>query len=122
MWLNELLHKPQAKPSAILCGRIASIEDVVPVALGNPGARICHGEASTQVSDDNPDKYLKQQTHFRIFFAAKRYNFGYSVVEYLNMYTDWVLHRIENEDSSVSVWNLTDLVCQLTYCYSHAAV
>jgi hypothetical protein len=71
---------------------------------------------------DDPYQYLKHEPHFHIFFPAKRYQFDYSTVEYVERETGWVFHRISKEDSNISVWDLDDLVHQLTYCYSHCGV
>ena len=74
------------------------------------------------LNSDDPYQYLKFQPHFHLFFAARRYAFDYSVTEAVERETGWVFHRIEKDDSSVSVYDLEDLTHQLCYCYSHAGV
>jgi hypothetical protein len=74
------------------------------------------------LNSENPYQYLKFQPHFHLFFAARRYAFDYSVTEAVERETGWVFHRIEKDDSSVSVYDLEDLTHQLCYCYSHAGV
>ena len=74
------------------------------------------------LDSDDPYQYLKFEPHFHLFFAAPRYSFDYSVTEAVERETGWVFHRIEKEDSSVSVYDLEDLVHQLCYCYSHAGI
>lgn len=74
------------------------------------------------LNEDDPYQYLKHEPHFHIFFPAKRYQFDYSTVEYVENQTGIVFHRITKSDSEISVWDLEDLVYQLTYCYSHAGV
>ena len=74
------------------------------------------------LNEDDPYQYLKHEPHFHIFFPAKRYQFDYSTVESIERETGWVFHRITKEDSHISVWDLDDIVHQLTYCYSHCGV
>jgi hypothetical protein len=71
---------------------------------------------------EDPYDYLKHEPHFHLFFPAKRYQFDYSIVENVQQESGWVFHRIEKENSHTSVYNLADLVHQLTYCYSHCGV
>jgi len=74
------------------------------------------------LNSENPYQYFKFQPHFRLFFAARRYAFDYSVINGVERETGWVFHRIEKDDSSVSVYDLEDLTHQLCYCYFHAGV
>jgi len=75
------------------------------------------------LSEANPYEYLFFSPHFHLFFPAVRKSFDYLVAEAVEDETGWLFHRItKGEDSNVSVEDLTDLVHQLTYCYSHAGV
>ena len=75
------------------------------------------------LSEDNPYEYLVISPHFHLFFPAVRKSFDYLVAEAVEEETGWLFHRItKGEDSNVSVEDLTDLVHQLTYCYSHAGI
>lgn len=75
------------------------------------------------LSSDNPEKYIYFSPHFHLFFPAVRKSFDYSVTEAVEEETGWMFHRItKGEDSNVSISDLDDLVHQVTYCFSHAAV
>lgn len=74
------------------------------------------------LDSEDPYQYLKFEPHFHLFFAAPRYSFDYSVTEGVEQDSGWVFHRIEKQDSSVSVYDIEDLVHQLCYCYSHAGI
>lgn len=69
------------------------------------------------------DEYLYYSPHFHLFFPHIRKGFDYMTAESVEEQSSWVFHRItKGEDSNVSVKNYEDLIHQMTYCYSHAAV
>lgn len=76
------------------------------------------------LSSENPMQYLKFEPHFHLFFPSRQEQFNYSVVPGVYKDSGWVFHRIEksNEEKSISVEDLEDLVRQITYCFSHAGV
>jgi hypothetical protein len=86
------------------------------------------------LDSDNPYQYLKFDPHFHLFFPAYRKQFDYSVVPGVYADSGWVFHRITkgDEDCNISVGPkddeanyedaVSDLVHQLTYCFSHAGV
>lgn len=76
------------------------------------------------LSSDDPEEYIYHSPHFHLFFPARRKQFDYSVVEYVNSHSGWSFHRITkgDDDVNISVENLDDLVHQMTYCLSHTGV
>lgn len=75
------------------------------------------------LDSDRTDELIKFEPHFHLFFPAVRRSFDYSVCEYIENESGWLLHRItKSGDSNVSVSDLDDLIHQITYCFSHAGV
>jgi hypothetical protein len=78
---------------------------------------------SDVLATDDPEEYIQHSPHFHLFFPAVRRSFDYLVAEAVADKSGWVFHRITKEgDSNVSVHDLEDLVCQVTYAFSHAGI
>lgn len=75
------------------------------------------------LDEDDPSEYLTFEPHFHTFFAAPRGSFDYMTAKAIEEDSGWLFHRVtKGEESNVSVSDLSDLVHQLTYCFSHAGV
>lgn len=91
----------------------------------NHGGEAGEGEMTWKdvLNSEDPSEYLTFEPHFHLFFPAVRGSFDYLTAEAVEEESGWLFHRVtKNEKSNVSVSDFSDLVHQLTYCYSHAGV